>query len=115
MAQKSDALDVAVGKGGVPVVKTLSVRKERIIERLTIRELLNTAPPRDQEVIRMYYWEERSHAEIASILGSTEEYSRKILEKARARLRAQYMQRHVPFYAPPGRWARFDGDRWVEE
>ena len=59
-------------------------RPERTISLL---EALAALSPREQEILAQYYWEDRSHAEIARALGMTVSNVIKVRQRAIAKLR----------------------------
>lgn len=64
--------------------------EERLVSKLTVALALSHLPERCRRVLRMYYLDGYSHAELAQHLGTTAGYAAQILHSCRQRLRQIY-------------------------
>jgi RNA polymerase sigma factor (sigma-70 family) len=65
-------------------------------EVLRVREAIGHLPPKDQEVLRLVFWEELSHAEVGEVLGCSANAVAIRLHKARQKLRVRLDRQSIP-------------------
>ncbi|HWI16990.1 MAG TPA: sigma-70 family RNA polymerase sigma factor [Vicinamibacterales bacterium] len=99
-------LDALVGTAVDPAPtasETLLAEEERRLLKVVLGELPDDA----REVVTLYYREDQSTAHVASLLGLTEANVRQRLARARARLRAELLDRYGAAAAKSRPGARF--------
>jgi RNA polymerase sigma-70 factor (ECF subfamily) len=74
------------------------------------RQALGRLRQADREVLRLALWEELNHAEIATVLGSTEAAARKRFSRAKRRVGNEYRHLESSYGRAPSR-PRKGGDR----
>lgn len=55
---------------------------EEIVEQETVQELLDCISPRQKEIIKLYFWEQLNQAEIAEMLGISQQSVSQLLKRA---------------------------------
>jgi RNA polymerase sigma-70 factor (ECF subfamily) len=60
-----------------------------------VRRVLESLPPRDREVLRAIYFEDRDKARVCEELGVTREYLRVLVHRARNLFRTAYREREI--------------------
>jgi RNA polymerase sigma-70 factor, ECF subfamily len=85
----------------IPDKNTPGQESQMLIEerQQAVRRVLESLPPRDREVLRAIYFEDRDKARVCDELGVTREYLRVLVHRARNLFRTLYREREDG--APP--------------